>query len=76
MKRPGWKKSFKGKRTAINYFERQFSNAGAVIIKFFLHISREEQRLRLEHQERNPLTAWQVTPGSGQSITSTTRTSR
>ena len=62
MKRPGWKKSFKGKRASINNFERQFSNAGAVIIKFFLHISKEEQKRRLEHQERNPLTAWQVTP--------------
>jgi AMP-polyphosphate phosphotransferase len=57
-----WKKSFKGKKTSINNFERQFVESGAVIVKFFLHISKDEQKRRLEHQERNPLTAWQVTP--------------
>jgi polyphosphate:AMP phosphotransferase len=62
MKRPVWKKSFKEKRTSINNFERQLSDSGTVIAKFFLHISKEEQKRRLEHQERNPLTAWQVTP--------------
>jgi AMP-polyphosphate phosphotransferase len=57
-----WKKSLKGKRTSINNFERQLSDSGAVIVKFFLHISKEEQKRRLEHSERNPLTAWQITP--------------
>ena len=62
MMRPVWKKSFKEKRTSINSFERQLIDSGAVIVKFFLHISKVEQKRRLEHQERNPLTAWQVTP--------------
>ena len=62
MTRAIWKKSFKGKRTSINNFERQLIESGAVIVKFFLHISKDEQKRRLEHQERNPLTAWQVTP--------------
>jgi polyphosphate:AMP phosphotransferase len=57
-----WKKSFKGKRTSINNFERQLIDSGVVIVKFFLHISKEEQKRRLEHRERNPLTAYQVTP--------------
>jgi polyphosphate:AMP phosphotransferase len=62
MSRPVWKKTFKGKKTIINNFERQLCDSGALIAKFFLHISKEEQKRRLEHQERNPLTAWQVTP--------------
>ena len=62
LARAVWKKSFKGKRTSINNFERQLTDSGAVIVKFFLHISKEEQKRRLEHQERNPLTAWKVTP--------------
>ena len=58
----GWKKSLKDKVMAINNFERQISDNGAVIIKFFLHISKEEQKMRLLERERNPLTAWLVTP--------------
>ena len=38
------------------------SDSGAIIIKFFLHISKEEQKMRLLERERNPLTAWLVTP--------------
>jgi AMP-polyphosphate phosphotransferase len=58
----GWKKSMKDKINSINNFERQLSDNGAVVIKFFLHISKEEQKMRLLERERNPLTAWLVTP--------------
>jgi polyphosphate:AMP phosphotransferase len=47
----------------INTFERQLSDDGTLILKFFLHITKEEQKRRLEERERNPLTAWLVTPG-------------
>jgi len=57
-----WKKSMKDKIISINNFERQIANNGAVVIKFFLHISKEEQKMRLLERERNPLTAWLVTP--------------
>jgi polyphosphate:AMP phosphotransferase len=46
----------------INTFERQLSDDGTVILKFFLHITKDEQKRRLEERERNPLTAWLVTP--------------
>jgi len=57
-----WKKSLKDEIISINNFERQLTDSGAIIIKFFLHISRDEQKMRLQERERNPLTAWLVTP--------------
>jgi AMP-polyphosphate phosphotransferase len=62
MQRSAWEKSLEGRVHAINTFERQLTDDGTVIIKIFLHISREEQKSRLEERERNPLTAWLVTP--------------
>ena len=36
----GWKKSLKDEINSISIFERQLSDSGAIIIKFFLHITR------------------------------------
>ena len=58
----GWKRSLKEEINSITVFERQLSDSGVIIIKFFLHISKDEQKLRLLERERNPLTAWLVTP--------------
>lgn len=58
----GWKKTMKDKINSINNFERQLADNGAVVLKYFLHISKEEQKMRLLERERNPLTAWLVTP--------------
>ena len=58
----GWKKSLRDEINSISIFERQLSDSGAIIIKFFLHITKDEQKLRLLERERNPLTAWLVTP--------------
>jgi AMP-polyphosphate phosphotransferase len=58
----GWKKSLKDEIISINNFERQLSDSGVIIIKFFLHITKDEQKIRLLERERNPLTAWLVTP--------------
>jgi AMP-polyphosphate phosphotransferase len=62
MQKHTWEKSLKGRALQINNFERQLADDGTVILKFFLHITREEQKRRLEERERNPLTAWLVTP--------------
>jgi AMP-polyphosphate phosphotransferase len=43
-------------------FERQLADDGAVILKFWLHISEKEQRRRLNQLRADPLTAWQVSP--------------
>jgi polyphosphate:AMP phosphotransferase len=62
MQKHTWQKSLKGRANQINNFERQLYDDGTVILKFFLHITKEEQKMRLEERERNPLTAWLVTP--------------
>lgn len=46
----------------VNAFERQLVDDGCILIKFFLHISPEEQELRFKELESNPSTAWRVTP--------------
>jgi len=60
--KPSWEKSLKNRVRQINTFERQLADDGTVILKFFMHITREEQKSRLEDRERNPLTACLVTP--------------
>jgi polyphosphate:AMP phosphotransferase len=45
----------------IRAFERQLVNDGNVIIKFFLHISKDEQKKRFKKLQKNPATAWRVT---------------
>ncbi|MBL9127042.1 MAG: polyphosphate:AMP phosphotransferase [Verrucomicrobiales bacterium] len=42
-------------------FERQLAADGAVIVKFFLHISAKEQKKRFRKLESKPATAWRVT---------------
>ena len=42
-------------------FERQLADDGTLILKFWLHISKEEQERRFEELQSDPLTAWQVT---------------
>jgi polyphosphate kinase 2 (PPK2 family) len=45
----------------IGAFERQLADDGAVILKFWLHISKKEQARRFRKLAADPLTAWQVT---------------
>jgi len=45
-------------------FERQQTDADCVIIKFFLHISRREQKKRFEEIDSNPSMKWRITPDS------------
>ncbi|TAL34034.1 MAG: polyphosphate:AMP phosphotransferase [Spirochaetes bacterium] len=45
----------------IGAFERQLADSGAVIIKFFLHIDKNEQKKRFKKLEANKSTAWRIT---------------
>lgn len=45
----------------INDFERLLSDGGYLILKFFLHISKEEQKERFDRLEESKNTAWRVT---------------
>ena len=47
----------------INAFERQLCEDGTVIVKFFLAITKDEQKKRFEKLLENPQTAWRVTKG-------------
>ncbi len=44
----------------IMQFERQLADAGTVIVKFWLHISRQEQKRRFKELADDPATAWKV----------------
>ena len=45
----------------INAFEHQLTDDKAVVIKFFLHISKKEQAKRFKRLAENKATAWKVT---------------
>ena len=45
----------------IASFERLLATDGTLILKFFLHISKNEQAQRFEELRDNPATAWRVT---------------
>nr|WP_319489958.1 polyphosphate:AMP phosphotransferase [uncultured Caproiciproducens sp.] len=45
----------------IKTFERQLTDNGYLIIKFFLHISKKEQKKRFEELESSKNTQWRVT---------------
>jgi polyphosphate kinase 2 (PPK2 family) len=53
-----WRKAY---RDIVN-FERTLADDGYAIIKFFLHISKKEQKKRFKKLEKDPLKAWQVQP--------------
>jgi PPK2 family polyphosphate:nucleotide phosphotransferase len=42
----------------INHFEKLLADAGTTILKFYLHISSEEQKKRLEQRRQDPTKAW------------------
>lgn len=44
----------------IKAFERQLADDGTVIIKFFFHIDKKEQRKRFKKMEEDPATAWRI----------------
>ena len=47
----------------INDFERLLTQTGTVVLKFFLHISKEEQRRRLEARLDDPHKRWKFDAG-------------
>ena len=43
-------------------FEKALADDGALILKFWMHLSRDAQKQRLKKLEKDPLTSWRVTP--------------
>ena len=54
--RPEWSRAY----DEINRFEQTLADDGHVIIKFFLHISKDEQKKRFDARAKNPLKSWKL----------------
>ncbi len=54
-----WKKRY----DQINAFERMLAEEGTTILKFYLHISPEEQAERLQERLDDPAKRWKFNPG-------------
>lgn len=54
-------KEYERRIKSINTFERQLTDDGYLIIKLFLHISKEEQKRRFDKLEENASTKWRAT---------------
>jgi polyphosphate kinase 2 (PPK2 family) len=52
-----WKRAYR----EINEFERQLVDFGTVLVKFWIHISKEEQLARFEARKETPYKAWKLT---------------
>ncbi|MCC6381701.1 MAG: polyphosphate kinase 2 family protein [Dehalococcoidia bacterium] len=57
------KSVWKGRYGAINRFEALLAAEGTVVVKFFLHVSKEEQRQRLQERVDNPKKRWKFREG-------------
>ena len=45
----------------INQMEKHLTNSGMLVIKFFIHISKDEQLRRFEDRKNNPQKSWKLT---------------
>src|SRR5436190_2397358 len=45
----------------INSFERTLADEGMILIKFWMHISGDEQLKRFKRREKDPLKSWKLT---------------
>ncbi len=45
----------------INEFEKMLADSGVIVVKFFIHISKKEQKARFKKLMKNPSTRWRVT---------------
>lgn len=52
-----WKRAYR----EINSFERQLHEFGTIVVKFWLHIGRDEQLRRFEERKRIGYKAWKLT---------------
>ncbi len=52
-----WKQAYQ----EINEMENHLANAGAVVLKFWLHIDKEEQEKRFKERQEDPLKQWKIT---------------
>ena len=58
VKKKVWRQAY----DQINELERWLVDDGQVLVKFFLHISRDEQRRRLRAMKKDPAERWKLSP--------------
>jgi polyphosphate kinase 2 (PPK2 family) len=54
--KPEWKRAY----GEINEFERILHDDGTIIIKFWLHISKQEQMARFKKRQSDPIKRWKM----------------
>lgn len=52
-----WKRAYK----EINDMEKDLHDAGAIVIKFWMHIDKDEQERRFKERQENPEKQWKIT---------------
>ena len=52
-----WKRAYK----EINDMEKDLHDAGAIVIKFWMHIDKDEQKKRFTERQDNPEKQWKIT---------------
>ena len=56
------KKEYKSFFTQVELFEEMLVNAGFIVLKYYLDISKEEQEKRLADRRKDPLKQWKISP--------------
>jgi polyphosphate:AMP phosphotransferase len=52
---------FRSELEEVRRFEKMLTDEGTLILKFWLHLSKENQKHRLKSLEKNPKTRWRIT---------------
>ena len=60
------KQVWKPRYEHINNFERLLADSGTIILKFYLHISKDEQEKRLLKREKDAIKSWKLSVGDWQ----------
>jgi polyphosphate kinase 2 len=55
-------KQYKSFFKEAELFEEMLANAGFIILKYYLDISKKEQEKRFEDRKKNPLKQWKISP--------------
>jgi polyphosphate:AMP phosphotransferase len=55
-------KAFEAELDRIISFEKMLADDGALILKFWMHLGKQAQKKMLKNLEKDPKTAWRVTP--------------
>lgn len=55
-------KQYKSFFTEVELFEKMLGDAGFIILKYYLDISKKEQKKRLDDRKKDPLKQWKISP--------------